>query len=94
MAELEALQSPVDPLALDQAFRSWTQEMGVQLQSSLRRLLELARSDWTLAWPAGQGGRALTALAIALASAARGWCRSTFFRRKRSMAAASSRASS
>ena len=43
MAELEALQSPVDPLALDQAFRAWTQEMGVQLQSSLRRLLELAR---------------------------------------------------
>ena len=63
MAELEALQSPVDPLALDQAFRAWTQEMGVQLQSSLRRLLELARADWTLAWPAGQGGRALTALA-------------------------------
>ena len=63
MAELEALQSPVDPLALDQAFRAWTQEMGVQLQSSLRRLLELARADWTLAWPVGQGGRALTALA-------------------------------
>ena len=63
MAELEALQSPVDPLALDQSFRKWTQEMGVQLKSSLRRLLELARSDWTLAWPAGQGGRALTVLA-------------------------------
>ena len=63
MAELEALQSPVDPLALDQAFRAWSQEMGVQLQSSLRRLLELARADWTLAWPSGQGGRALTALA-------------------------------
>ncbi|WP_392348032.1 aminopeptidase N [Parasynechococcus sp.] len=63
MAELEALQSPVDPLALDQAFRAWTQEIGVQLQSSLRRLLELARADWTLAWPTGQGGRALTALA-------------------------------
>jgi len=63
MAELEALQSPVDPLALDQAFREWTQEMGVQLQSSLRRLLELARAEWTLAWPAGQGGRALTSLA-------------------------------
>jgi aminopeptidase N len=63
MAELEALQSPVDPLALDQAFRAWSQEMGVQLQSSLRRLLELARADWTSAWPSGQGGRALTALA-------------------------------
>ena len=63
MAELEALQSPVDPLALDQAFRAWTQEMGVQLQSSLRRLLELAQADLTLVWPAGQGGRALTALA-------------------------------
>ena len=63
IAELEALQSPVDPLALDQAFRAWTEEMGVQLQLSLRRLLELARADWTLAWPAGQGGRALTALA-------------------------------
>ena len=63
MAELEALQSPVDPLALDQAFRDWTQEMGLQLQSSLRRLLDQARADWLLAWPAGQGGRALTALA-------------------------------
>ncbi|MDC3011032.1 aminopeptidase N [Synechococcus sp. AH-736-G21] len=63
MAELEALQSPVDPLALDRAFREWTQELGVQLQSSLRRLLELARSDWSLAWPAGQGGRSLTTLA-------------------------------
>ena len=63
MAELEALQSPVDPLALDQAFLAWSQEMGFQLQSSLRRLLEQARAEWTLAWPAGQGGRALTALA-------------------------------
>ena len=63
MAELEALQSPVDPLSLDQAFRDWTQELGVRVQSSLRRLLELTRADWTLAWPAGQGGRALTALA-------------------------------
>ena len=63
LAELEALQSPVDPLSLDQAFRDWTQEMGVRLQPSLRRLLDLARADWALAWPAGQGGRALTALA-------------------------------
>jgi len=63
MAELEALQSPVEPLSLDQAFRDWTQELGVRLQSSLRRLLEQTRADWTLAWPAGQGGRALTALA-------------------------------
>ena len=63
MAELEALQAPVDPLALDRAFREWTQELGVQLQASLRRLLELARADWSLAWPAGQGGRSLTALA-------------------------------
>ena len=63
LAELEALQSPVDPLLLDQAFRDWTQEMGVRLQPSLRRLLDLGRADWALAWPAGQGGRALTALA-------------------------------
>ena len=54
MAELEALQ-PGRPLALDRAFREWTQELGVQLQASLRRLLELARADWSLAWPAGQG---------------------------------------
>ena len=33
------------------------------MQSSLRRLLDLARADWAMAWPAGQGGRALTALA-------------------------------
>jgi aminopeptidase N len=70
MAELEALQSPVDPLALYDAMRSWTAELGRQLQSPLRQVLSLVRHDWPLAWPAGQGGRALTGLAWSWLAAA------------------------
>ena len=62
MAELEALQAPVDPLALDRAFQDWTQELGFNCSRPC---------DDSWSWPgligpglpAGQGGRSLTALA-------------------------------
>ncbi|WP_353291495.1 aminopeptidase N [Synechococcus sp. M16CYN] len=63
MAELEALETPVDPLTLYKAMRSWISELGRQLQSPLNHLLSFSRRDWSLAWPEGQGGRALTGLA-------------------------------
>ena len=63
MAELEALQSPVDPLALDQAVADWVEVLGTSLQLCLQGLLEESESDWAKPWPAGQGGRALTGLA-------------------------------
>ena len=70
LAELEALQTPVDPPALYQATREWITELGHQLQQQLRVLLEASRSDWSKAWPAGQGGRALTGMAWSWLAAA------------------------
>jgi len=62
-AELEALQNPVDPLALYAARREWIAELGRHLSEPLRRLLERCRGDWAQAWPEGQGARSLTGLA-------------------------------
>ena len=73
LPELEALQNPVDPPALYRATREWITELGHHLQPQLRALLEASRSDWSRAWPEGQGARALTGLAWSwLASAGDG----------------------
>ena len=66
MAELEALQAPVDPLALDRAFREWTQELGIQLQSSLRR-------SWSWPGPTGPWLGQLARAAVPTALAGVGW---------------------
>ena len=69
-AELEALQNPVDPLALYTAQRDWIAELGRQLSDPLHKLLEMCREDWSQAWPAGQGARSLTGLAWSWLAAA------------------------
>ena len=69
-AELEALQSPVDPPALYAAQRAWVAELGRQLSDPLHQLLAACRGDWSLAWPAGQGSRSLTGLAWSWLAAA------------------------
>ena len=69
-AELEALQNPVDPLALYMAQRDWIAELGRQLSDPLHKLLEVCREDWSQAWPAGQGARSLTGLAWSWLAAA------------------------
>ena len=69
-AELEALQNPVDPLALYVAQRDWIAELGRQLSDPLHKLLEVCRGDWSQAWPAGQGARSLTGLAWSWLAAA------------------------
>ena len=70
-AELEALQNPVDPPALYQAAqREWIAELGRQLADPLHQLLEACRGEWSQAWPAGQGARALTGLAWSWLAAA------------------------
>jgi len=69
-AELEALQNPVDPLALYMAQRDWIAELGRQLSDPLHKLLEVCRGDWSQAWPAGQGARSLTGLAWSWLAAA------------------------
>ena len=69
-AELEALQNPVDPLALYSAQRNWIAELGRQLSDPLHKLLEVCRGDWSQAWPAGQGARSLTGLAWSWLAAA------------------------
>ena len=69
-AELEALQNPVDPLALYTAQRDWIAELGRQLSDPLHKLLEMCRGDWSQAWPAGQGARSLTGLAWSWLAAA------------------------
>ena len=69
-AELEALQNPVDPLALYSAQRDWIAELGRQLSDPLHKLLEVCRGDWSQAWPAGQGARSLTGLAWSWLAAA------------------------
>jgi len=63
LPELEALQSPVDPVALFEAAQSWCRELGQRLRPDLLTLLAQTRGDWPKAWPEGQGGRQLTALA-------------------------------
>ncbi len=69
-AELEALQNPVDPLALYEARREWIADLGRHLSEPLHRLLERCRGDWAQAWPEGQGARSLTGLAWAWLAAA------------------------
>ena len=69
-AELEALQNPVDPPALYAAQREWIAELGRQLADPLHQLLEACRGEWSQAWPAGQGARALTGLAWSWLAAA------------------------
>ena len=69
-AELEALQSPVDPPALYAAQRAWVAELGRQLSDPLHQLLAACHGDWSLAWPAGQGARSLTGLAWSWLAAA------------------------
>ena len=69
-AELEALQSPVDPPALYAAQRAWVAELGRQLSDPLHQLLAECHGDWSLAWPAGQGARSLTGLAWSWLAAA------------------------
>ncbi len=69
-AELEALQNPVDPLALYAARRELIADLGRHLSEPLHRLLERCRGDWAQAWPEGQGARSLTGLAWAWLAAA------------------------
>ncbi|MGB1622855.1 MAG: aminopeptidase N, partial [Synechococcus sp.] len=63
LAELESLQSPVDPLALYRAVLGWRQRLGEALREPLLQLLAVARGQWDAAWPDGQGHRQLTAVA-------------------------------
>lgn len=70
LAELEALQAPVDPPALYQALRGWIAELGRQLNQPLNQLLTTTRDEWSKVWPEGQGGRALTGLAWSWLAAA------------------------
>ncbi len=63
MAELEACQEPVDPLALFEAMQSWRAVLGRELKSELHDLLLQCRSQWSQLWPKGQGARALTGVA-------------------------------
>ena len=69
-AELEALQSPVDPPALYAAQRDWVAELGRRLFDLLHKLLADCCGDWSQAWPAGQGARSLTGLAWSWLAAA------------------------
>ena len=70
LAELEALQAPVDPPALFQALRGWMTALGQQLNQPLNQLLATTRDEWSRVWPEGQGGRALTGLAWSWLAAA------------------------
>ena len=70
IAELEALQNPVDPPALYAARREWISELGRQLADPIHQLLDACRRDWSKAWPAGQGARSLTGLAWSWLAAA------------------------
>ena len=63
MAELEACQEPVDPLALFDAMQNWRSVLGCELKSELHDLLEQCRSQWSQPWPKGQGARSLTGVA-------------------------------
>ncbi|AII42919.1 hypothetical protein KR100_06005 [Synechococcus sp. KORDI-100] len=63
LAELEALQSPVDPPALFQASLDLRAALGARLQEPMQALLKRCRSGWDRSWPDGQGERQLTAVA-------------------------------
>ena len=63
LAELESLQSPVDPAALYRAVRAHRALLGESLREPLLALLSSARRHWNASWPSGQGHRQLTAVA-------------------------------
>ena len=71
LPELEAMQSPVDPVALFDAAADWRRHLGHQLKDVLHGLLDRSRADWSGHWPEGQGGRQLTAVAWSWLAAAR-----------------------
>ena len=63
LAELEALQSPVDPPALFQAALDLRAALGARLEQPMQALLQRCQSGWDRSWPDGQGERQLTAVA-------------------------------
>ena len=63
LAELESLQSPVDPPALYRALQDLRALLGESLRDHLLALLSSARGHWNDPWPSGQGHRQLTAVA-------------------------------
>ena len=63
LAELEALQSPVDPPALFQAALDLRAVLGGRLRQPMHELLERCRAGWDRPWPQGQAERQLTAVA-------------------------------
>ncbi len=63
LAELEALQSPIDPPALFAAALEFRAVLGRQLNKPLQNLLDRSRHQWSDLWPKGQGDRQLTGLA-------------------------------
>ena len=63
LAELEALQSPVDPPALFHAAQDFRSVLGKELEPQLQDLLKRSRAGWSEVWPQGQGERQLTAVA-------------------------------
>ena len=70
LAELEVMQSPVDPLALFDAVLAFRRALGQKLQRQLEQCLLSCRSGWTQSWPEGQGDRQLTAVAWSWLAAA------------------------
>jgi len=70
LAELESLQSPVDPPALFRAVLALRERLGSSLGQALTSLLTRSRLGWDAAWPEGQGHRQLTAVAWSWLAAA------------------------
>ena len=70
LAELESLQSPVDPPALFRAVLALRERLGSSLGEALTSLLTRSRLGWDAAWPEGQGQRQLTAVAWSWLAAA------------------------
>ena len=70
LAELESLQSPVDPPALFRAVLALRERLGSSLGQALTSLLTRSRLGWDAAWPEGQGQRQLTAVAWSWLAAA------------------------
>ena len=64
LAELEAMQSPVDPPALFLAVLALRCELGRRLQPQLQRCLHRCQPGLMQPWPDGQGDRQLTAVAL------------------------------
>ena len=71
LPELEAMQTPVDPVALHHACADWRRHLGLQLNVVLHGLLDCTRDDWSRPWPDGQAGRQLTAVAWSWLTAVR-----------------------